>query len=132
MTTETDAATAKRQQANALRSLAADLRDADSIAEDVPALAELFHEVRTSSRRARDGRYVGLFDLDRETGEWSCRSVAFLESGTHYRDTGADAIVAHNPWPFCTVDTFGERVAPDLERKATAAEQNAIEMERSL
>jgi len=76
--------------ADAKESLADRLRNADSIAEDVPALADLFHEVRTSSRKARNGRYVALLDYDADEETWTCRSVAHLEQGTHYMDTGAD------------------------------------------
>lgn len=120
-----DAIREKREIADALDSLAADLRGADSIADDAPALSELFHEVRTSRRKTRDGRYVALLDYDRDAGVWSCRSVAFLETGTHYRDTGADAVVSHNPFPLREAERFGEVVANALERDAHAARQSA-------
>ena len=115
----------KLELADALESLASDLRDADSIADDVPVLSELFHEVRTTRRKSRDGRFVALLDYDFDADEWSCRSVAFLESGTHYRDTGADASVSFSPFAFLPVDQFAEHVASDLERDARAARQNA-------
>lgn len=117
-----------REQADALESLADDLKGADSIAEDVPVLSELFHEVRTGGRSPHDGRYVEL--LDREGDEWECRSVAFLESGTHYRDTGADAKLAFTSYPFLSVDLFAEKIADDLRRSAKSARQNAASIER--
>ena len=111
--------------ADAMDALAADVRAAGSIAADAPALCELFHEVRTSSRSERDGRYVALLDYDGDADAWACSSVAFLESGVHYRDPDADAVVSFKPFPFIGVDQFGEHVAADLERKAVGARQNA-------
>lgn len=111
--------------ADAMDSLAADARGADSIASDAPALSELFHKVRTSSRRSRDGRYVALLNYDAEADAWDCSSVAFLETGTHYRNPNADTSISFGPHPFIGVDQFGEVVASDLERNADAARQNA-------
>ena len=110
--------------ADALDALADDLRAADSIADDAPPLSDLYHEVRTGGRRARDGRYVALLDHDPADG-WTCGSVAFLESGTHYRDPDADAVISHKPFPFREVDAFGQTVAADLERQAREARQRA-------
>jgi hypothetical protein len=118
-----------REQADALESLADDLKGADSIAEDVPVLSELFHEVRTGGRSSRDGRYVAL--LDRDGDKWECQSVAFLESGTHYRDTGADAKLSFAPYPFLSVDTFADAIASDLRRSAKSARQNAANVEQA-
>lgn len=111
--------------ADAIDALAADARDADSIATDAAALCELFHKARTSSRRSRDGRYVALLDYDADADAWDCSSVSFLESGTHYRDPNADAVVSFKPFPFIGVDQFGDHVASGLERKAKSARQNA-------
>lgn len=108
--------------ANELDELANDCLAADSIADDVPVLSELFHTVRTGGRDARDGRYVALFDYD---GEWSCRSVSFLQSGTHYRNTGADLELSFKPYPFCSVKMFRESIGNELHRKAMAARQSA-------
>lgn len=113
----------KLRIADALDELAERLRGADSISSDVPELSKLYHEVRTSGRNSRDGRFVALLDHD-EDG-WTCRSIAFLETGTHYRDPNADALVSFSPFPFLSVDEFGEHVASDLERDARAARQNA-------
>ena len=110
--------------ADAMDALAEDLRAADSIADDTPALSELFHAVRTSSRRDRTGRYVALLDHDPEDG-WVCTDVSWLQSGTHYRNPSADEVTAHGPYPFLDVDQFGEKIAADLERDARAARQNA-------
>jgi len=110
--------------ADAMDALAEDLRAADSIADDTPALSGLFHAVRTSSRRAHDGRYVALLDHDPEDG-WVCADVSWLESGTHYLDPNADEVIAHRPYPFLGVDQFGEKIAADLEHDARAARQNA-------
>lgn len=118
-----------RDEAEALRKLAEDLSSADSIAEDVPVLSELFHEARTSRRKARDGRYVAL--LDRNGMEWTCRSVSFLERGTHYMDTGADLSISHKPQPFLSADDFAEDKRWGLEMKIEAAEQNAADLERT-
>lgn len=115
----------KMKTADALERLAARLRDADSIADDVPVLSELYHKVRTSGRSSRDGRFVALLDYEHDTREWSCRSVAFLEGGTHYRDPAGDVVVAFSPFPFLPVGQFAEHVASDLERDARAARQNA-------
>jgi len=109
----------------AMRQLADDAYTADSIADDAPALSELFHEVRTSRRRSRDGRHVALLDYDHDAGSWSCRSVAFLETGTHYRNTGADLVLSHKPRPLMSVDKFCEYLSADIERSARATEQNA-------
>lgn len=116
-----------RATADAIESLAGSLRDADSIAEDVPVLSELYHKVRTSKRRSRDGRYVAL--LSHEDGEWECSSVAFLETGTHYRDPNADVVVSFKPYAFLGVSEFAEHVAGDLERDARSARQNASVVE---
>ena len=121
----TEAGEEKIALADAMDALAADVRAAESIAADAPAVCELFHEVRTSSRRSRDGRYVALLDYDAEADAWDCSSVSFLESGTHYRDPNADAVVSFKPFPFIGVDQFGDHVASDLERKAVGARQNA-------
>jgi hypothetical protein len=117
-----------REQADALESLADDLKGADSIAEDVPVLSELFHEVRTGGRSPHDGQYVAL--LDRDGDEWECRSVAFLETGTHYRDTGADAKLSFGSYPFLSVDAFADAIASDLWRAAKSARQSAAHVEQ--
>jgi hypothetical protein len=117
-----------REEADALESLADDLMGAESIAEDVPVLSELFHEARTSRRSGYDGKYVAL--LDRDGDEWTCRSVAFLESGTHYRDTGADLKVSCSPSAFMSVDRFAESKARSIRRSAESARQNAVSLER--
>lgn len=117
--------------ADAIEQLADSLAGADSIAEDCPVLSELFHAVRTSSRKSRSGRYVALLDLDLEAGEWSCRSVAFLESGSHYRDTGADLSIGFKPYPFISVDEFAEHVSESIRRDARAERQTAGDLERS-
>lgn len=115
----------KMNIAEAQENLANRLRNAESIAEDVPELSTLFHKVRTSKRRARDGRFVALMDYDIEKGEWSCRNVSFLQQGTHYRDTGADAILPYKPFPLLSVDEFSKMMAANLERKAQAKRENA-------
>lgn len=112
-------------EADALEQLASRLRDADSIADDVPVLSRLFHKVRTSGRSGHDGRFVALLDYNADAGEWSCRSVTWLESGTHYRDTGAEATVSYSPQPLLSVDEFSQHVASGLERDATRRRQNA-------
>jgi len=117
-----------RSKADALESLADELKGADSIAEDAPVLSELFHEVRTGGRSSHDGKYVAL--LDRDGDGWECRSVAFLESGTHYRDTGADLKVSCSPTAFMPVDHFAEAKARSIRRSAEAARQNAASLER--
>ena len=109
--------------AEKIDALADAVRTADSIANDAPALCDLFNEVRTSNRSSRDGRYVALFDVDGD--EWSCRSVEFLESGTHYRDTGADLSLSFKPFPFLGTDEFAEHIASDLRRQAQSARQSA-------
>lgn len=111
--------------ADALDDLATELRDAESIAEDVPVLSDLFHKARTSKNRSRDGKYVALLDFDHESGDWSCRTVSWLQQGAHYRDTGADTLVSFSPYPFLEVDEFADHVAASLERDAQAARQNA-------
>lgn len=123
-----DAARQKHNEADRIDELADRLLSADSIAEDVPVLSELFHEARTSRRRARDGRYVALLDFDADADEWTCRSVSFLENGTHYRDTGADASVSFKPSPFLSVSEFGEQVGRSLQRDARAARQTASQL----
>ena len=124
-----DAAEEYREEADALDALAEKLSDADSIAEDCPALSELFHAVRTSNRRARDGRHVALLEYDGD--EWTCRTVSFLESGTHYRDTGADLSLSYKPYPLLSVEEFAEQVAASIRRDARAARQSASEVEQS-
>jgi hypothetical protein len=113
------------QTADALEELATELRNADSIADDVPVLSELFHIARTSSRRPREGKYVALLDYDTETDQWSCRSVSFLQNGTHYRDTGADKKARAKPRPFYSVDEFGQNQAATFENQARRLRQNA-------
>lgn len=125
----TETADDYRTLADALEDLAAQLRDADSIADDVPVLSEMYHTIRTSSRNARDGRYVALLDYDPDGGGWSCRSVTWLETGAHYRDPSGDALVSFKPWPFCEVDRFAEAVANGLKRDAKAARQSAGNIE---
>ena len=86
------------------------LQNADSIAEDVPVLSELFHEARTAGRRqtrGHGGRFVALLDYD---GEWTCRHVNYLQGGTHYRGTGADLKLSCRPYPFMEIDMFKEWV----------------------
>ena len=126
----TDTAEDYRTLADGLEDLADRLYQADSIADDAPPLSELYHEIRTSGRRARDGRYVALLDYDPDGGGWSCRSVAWLETGAHYRDPPGDALVSFNPFPFCEVERFGEHVAARLKRDARAARQSAGNIER--
>lgn len=116
-----------RERADALDSLADRLDEAESIAADVPVLSELFHEVRTSGRNPRDGRFVALLDLDGDG--WTCRSVAFLQRGTHYRDTGADATLTHSPYPFVTVDQFADLIGHKLRADADIARQRAAEID---
>jgi len=115
----------KLAKADALDNLAGRVRTADSIADDVPELAELFHTVRTSSRKSREGRYVALLDYDHEADEWSCRNVSWLQQGTHYRDTGAEASLSYKPFPFLSLDEFSRQIAASLERDADATRQNA-------
>jgi hypothetical protein len=113
--------------ADGMEALATQLTDTNSISDAAPVLTELFHEARTSNRRARDGRYVALFDYD--GGEWSCRSVAFLETGTHYRDTNADMTLSFKPWPFLSVDEFTEHIRAEILRQAQATRQTATGIE---
>jgi hypothetical protein len=115
----------KLAQADAMDELAGRVRQADSIADEVPELAELFHNARTSSRKSRQGRFIALLDYDFDAEEWSCRNVSFLQQGTHYRDTGAEASVSQKPFPFLSVEEFGRQVAASLERNAKATRQNA-------
>jgi hypothetical protein len=122
----------KKQKADSLENLAERLRDAESIAEDVPVLSELFHEVRTSNRRARDGRHVALFDYDSESDSWECRSVKFLESGTHYRDTGADLSLSHKPFAFLSVKHFSQYMANSIDRSVRDIRQNASQLEQHI
>ena len=110
--------------ADAMDSLANSLKDADSIKDDVPVLSELFHKARTSKRDARDGRYVALLDYELETG-WSCRSVAFMQSGSHYRDTGADMALSFKPYPFLSVSEFAKHIRASIQRDARSARQSA-------
>jgi hypothetical protein len=123
-----EAAVEYRAREAALNALADRAYSADSIAEDAPVLSELFHEVRTSSRSERQGRYVALFDHGADG--WECRSVAFLESGTHYGDTGADLTLSMKPRPFICVDEFGEQMAASIRHSAEGAARNAENIER--
>jgi len=111
--------------ADGYEDLAKSLRDAESIAKDVPVLSELFHKARTTHKNPRDGRFVALLDYDVDNGEWSCRNVSWLQSGTHYRDTGADAVLSFSPYPFCPVDRFTEEFADTLGMNAKEQRQNA-------
>jgi len=91
------------------------LQESDSIADDCPVLSELFHEARTASIghcRGHGGSFVALLDYDDD--EWSCRSVRYLEGGTHYRDTGADLKLSCSPYPFMDTDMFKDRVVWQL------------------
>jgi len=110
--------------ADALEQLAEQAHDAESVADDVSVLSELFHEARTSNRKSRDGRYVALLNWDADNG-WSCKSVAFLQRGTHYKNTNADASLSYNPHPFLSVDEFTQQIARTLENDARRARQNA-------
>ena len=121
----TEAGQRKLAKADAIESLASRVRQADSVAEEVPELAELFHSARTSSRNSRQGRYVALLDYDFEADEWSCRNVSWLQQGTHYRDTGAEAAVSYSPRPFLSVEEFGRQIAASLNQDADATRQNA-------
>jgi len=129
MTDAHDAVDEKRELADNLDALADAVVDADSIADDAPVLSELFHAARTSRRDGHEGRYVAL--LTHHDDGWTCDSVAFLGSGTHYRDPNADAVLSFKPFPFLSVDEFGEHMAADLRRDARAARQNASQIEAS-
>jgi hypothetical protein len=118
----------ERQLADALDDLAARLDGAESIAEECPVLSELFHEARTSGRNPRDGRFVALFDYDEDDG-WTCRSVSFLQSGTHYRDHGADLSLSNKPFAWMPVKTFREAQASEIRRQAQARRQTASGIE---
>lgn len=115
-------------EANNLSDLRDKLRDAESIAEDVPALADLFNKVRTSGRNGRNGRYVALLDYDEQDG-WDCRNVAFLQRGTHYREHGAYLAVSYKPYPFISVEKFREDMAEKISQRVQAARQNAGQFE---
>lgn len=98
----------------AIQELRNRLQNADSIAEDAPVLSELFHEARTAStRQVREygGSFVALLDYD---GEWTCRSVRYLEGGKHYRDTGADLKLSCQAYPLMDTDMFKDRVGWQL------------------
>lgn len=125
---QTDTAADYHELADAMEALANQLRDADSIANDCPVLSELFHTVRTSPYKSRRGSHVALLDYDPDEG-WSCRSVSFLEQGTHYRDTGADLSVSFQPYPFISVDEFGMHISDTIKRDARATRQTAGNLE---
>lgn len=110
--------------ADAIDELANRLRGADSVAQDCPVLSELFHEVRTSRRHSREGKYVALLDYSEGDG-WDCRSVSFLASGTYYRDSGAELSVSFKPMTFLSVDEFAQHTAASLKRDARANRQTA-------
>lgn len=126
-----DTAYLKRTRAviDGLESLREQLKGASSIADDVPALSELFHKARTSRRNAREGRYVGLYDYDTDTDTWACRSVAFLESGTHYRDTGADLTLVQKPYAFLSVEQFAEDKYHTIGRTVAEQKQHITQAE---
>jgi len=111
--------------ADAYEDLADSLRNAESIADDVPVLSELFHKARTTHKNPRDGRFVALLDYDADADEWTCRNVSWLQQGTHYHDTGADAVLGFSPYPFCSVDRFAEEFADTLRMDAKEQRQNA-------
>jgi len=104
--------------ADAYEELADSLSNAESIADDVPVLSELFHEARTTHKKPRDGRFVALLDYDVDGDEWTCRNVSWLQQGTHYRDTGADAVLGFSPYPFCSTDRFAEEFVNRLRMMA--------------
>jgi hypothetical protein len=121
-----------RAEADAMEQLANDVISADSIAEEVPVLSELFHSVRTSPRSSRDGRYVALLDWDESEG-WTCRSVQFLDGGAHLRpENGATVTVAVSPRPFLSVDVFADVVSSRLRQQEEGARQNAASIEEYL
>ena len=110
--------------ADALEQLAEQAYDADSVANDVPVLSDLFHEIRTSNRKGRDGRYVALLNWDADNG-WSCKSVEFLRRGSHYQNAKADASLSFKPYPFLSVNEFTQQIAQTLENNARLERQNA-------
>lgn len=122
-----------RRVADALDELAGRLGSADSIAEDVPLLSELYHEARTTGgRRLREGgKWTLLVDFDDETGDLGARSLHFLEQGAHLRDTGADAKVSASPQPFQSVDEFIGVTKHQIERTARSMRQNATERQHA-
>jgi len=127
-TDDVQPAAEKRAEAEQIEELADRLRDADSIADEVPVFAELFIKARTSQRNPRDGRFVAQLSHDDVDG-WESRSVAFLGNGTRYGQTPADVIVSHKPTPFLTVEAFSRRVADQLDEKAQAARKTAEQIE---
>lgn len=120
-----------RETADAVDRLADRLAGADSIADDCPVLSDLYHEARTSGRDPYEGRFVELLDYDREADEWTSRGPNWLQSGTHYRDTGADLTLSNKPHPFLDVSTFAQAKRARLNRVAQTMRQNADEAERA-
>lgn len=115
----------ERQQAvrDGLESLKTQISDAETVG-DVPALTELYNTVRTSGRSGQEGRYVALYDYDADSEQWDCRSVEWLESGTHYRDTGADLTVPFGPMLLVDSDTFLSRVWETVANELRNTKQN--------
>jgi hypothetical protein len=111
--------------ADELDNLREKLKDVDSIVDEAPVFSTFFHAIRTSKRDGRDGRYVALFDYDDKDNTFTCRSVSFLQNGTHYRDTGCDLKLSYSPYPFLSVDEFAQHMRGNLERQARKIRQNA-------
>jgi len=97
-----------------------DLRDrldgTDSIAEDAPELSGHFHEIRTSSRSRRDGKYFVALDI--EEGELRERFVTWLNSGEHYRDPPGDLSFSLPPKSFMSVKTYARSIRDQIRGSA--------------
>jgi len=121
----------KREQADQLTELADRLRQAESIAADVPVLSTLFHEARTSRRKSREGRFFALYDYDAEDG-WTERQVTFLQQGTHLREHGADLALSQSPQRFMDTKTFKQRQKEAIDRKVQALRQDIGQIEEHI
>lgn len=119
-----------REKADRIEELKEELRDADSIAEDVPALSELFHRVRTSKRDSRDGKYKAV--LNYKNDGWTCEKVAFQPSGGRLKHPDADLVLAMKPFPFMEVKEFSQHMASSCNWAARNERQTAGSIEHDV
>lgn len=123
--TDSDAAAEYRQTADAIAELRDDLKAADSIADDVPVLADLYHAARTSSADSREGRYVAVIEFSDDGDREMVYGPKFVESGANLKDpTGV--VVSAQPWPLMPVERFVEQVDHNLRQAEDGARKNAV------
>ena len=103
------------------------LRNADSIADDCPELSEYFHKARTKSK-PYTGRYVAGLVLDDD--EWKCRSIDYIESGTHIHGNKNDVTLHCQPYPFMETETFIGLIGGQLARAEERARLSQSENDR--